>query len=198
MQILQFRACDMICGTLQLKLIFFVSKHFFSLNCSINYRKRSHEDDDLNDFMPLSKRINNLHIDNSNIAWNAGATTSSSSSSSSPTNSQTFDNNNSITSINNNNNNNLVGYHQHHQFHDDNSNSYNNCDGTLGVVASSTTNTTISSSTTNPGNDDDGQMHLGTYNPEMDARENPYYYNKNKLLYDLYVERMRRCVLHPY
>lgn len=30
------------------------------------------------------------------------------------------------------------------------------------------------------------------YNPELSASENPNYYEKNKLLYELYVERMRR------
>lgn len=30
------------------------------------------------------------------------------------------------------------------------------------------------------------------YSPELSAEENPFYYNKNKLLFDLHVERERR------
>lgn len=34
------------------------------------------------------------------------------------------------------------------------------------------------------------------YSPELTQHENPYYYNKNKLLYELHLERMRRTH-HP-
>lgn len=30
------------------------------------------------------------------------------------------------------------------------------------------------------------------YNPELNADQNPYYYEKNKMLYDLHVERVKR------
>ncbi|KAK6643285.1 hypothetical protein RUM43_004790 [Polyplax serrata] len=30
------------------------------------------------------------------------------------------------------------------------------------------------------------------YNPDLDVNENPYYYESNKLLFDLYVERLQR------
>lgn len=30
------------------------------------------------------------------------------------------------------------------------------------------------------------------YNPELTADQNPYYYEKNKMLYDLHVERVKR------
>ena len=35
---------------------------------------------------------------------------------------------------------------------------------------------------------------LGEYMPELSPDENPFYYNKNKLLYNLFMERIRR---HP-
>lgn len=38
----------------------------------------------------------------------------------------------------------------------------------------------------------DNVNHVGPYEPELSQEENPYYYSKNKLLYDLYLERMRR------
>lgn len=40
----------------------------------------------------------------------------------------------------------------------------------------------------NTTNDIDGN----DYSPELSAEENPFYYNKNKLLFDLHVERERR------
>nr|CAD7413587.1 unnamed protein product [Timema cristinae] len=33
---------------------------------------------------------------------------------------------------------------------------------------------------------------LSPYNPNMSPQQNPYYYENNKLLYNLYMERMRR------
>jgi len=30
------------------------------------------------------------------------------------------------------------------------------------------------------------------YNPELNEDQNPYYYEKNKMLYDLHVERVKR------
>lgn len=35
-------------------------------------------------------------------------------------------------------------------------------------------------------------MSLEEYNPELTQDENPFYYNKNKLLFDLHIERQRR------
>lgn len=36
----------------------------------------------------------------------------------------------------------------------------------------------------------------GRYSPELTADENPYYYSKNKLLFDLHIERERRNQSH--
>ena len=33
---------------------------------------------------------------------------------------------------------------------------------------------------------------IGKYEPDLSETENPHYFNKNKMLYDLYVERMTR------
>lgn len=33
---------------------------------------------------------------------------------------------------------------------------------------------------------------LGDYCPDLGEHENPHYFNRNKVLYELYVERMRR------
>jgi hypothetical protein len=33
---------------------------------------------------------------------------------------------------------------------------------------------------------------LPRYNPALDASENPYYYESNKLLFALYIERLHR------
>lgn len=35
------------------------------------------------------------------------------------------------------------------------------------------------------------------YRPELTPVENPFYYNKNKLLFDLHIERQRRHQPHP-
>lgn len=34
-----------------------------------------------------------------------------------------------------------------------------------------------------------------SYNPELNASDNPYYYESNKLLFDLYIERLQRSGL---
>ncbi|XP_017471415.1 PREDICTED: uncharacterized protein LOC108362781 [Rhagoletis zephyria] len=40
------------------------------------------------------------------------------------------------------------------------------------------------------------QMHLQhPYAPELNEAENPFYYIKNKLLYELHFERLKRCVV---
>lgn len=38
----------------------------------------------------------------------------------------------------------------------------------------------------------DNVNHMEPYDPELSQEENPFYYSKNKLLYDLYLERVRR------
>lgn len=40
------------------------------------------------------------------------------------------------------------------------------------------------------------QIHLQhLYAPELNEAENPFYYIKNKLLYELHYERLKRCVV---
>ncbi|ALC46333.1 CG14229 [Drosophila busckii] len=101
-------------------------------------RKRSREDDIPCDSTPLSKRINNLHLN--------------------------YDDGNSNSSCSNpgiiNDNNNYLP-------------------------------------TTPAGSGGDGSSD-GTnyeYNPELNADQNPYYYEKNKILYDLHAERVKRINL---
>ncbi|XP_073828195.1 uncharacterized protein [Musca autumnalis] len=46
------------------------------------------------------------------------------------------------------------------------------------------------------------QMHVANggeshamYHPELNKSENPFYYDKNKLLHELHLERMKRCTV---
>lgn len=86
--------------------------------------------------MPLSKRINNLHLNNSDPKFNG--------------------------QTNQNLNNNNLNFSNNGQ----------------------------DSSSSNSQFSEEGSIE--GYNPELNHDENPFYYNKNKLLYDLYIERMRR------
>ncbi|XP_017852063.1 uncharacterized protein LOC108606458 isoform X2 [Drosophila busckii] len=101
-------------------------------------RKRSREDDIHCDSTPLSKRINNLHLN-----YDDGNSSSSSSC--------------SIPGLINDNNNYILP-------------------------------------TTPAGSSGDGSSDSTTYeySPELNADQNPYYYEKNKMLYDLHVERVKR------
>lgn len=38
---------------------------------------------------------------------------------------------------------------------------------------------------------------MEVYRPELTSDENPFYFNKNKLLFDLHIERLRRHQSHP-
>lgn len=151
------------------------------------FRKRSREED-LSDFMPLSKRINNLHIDNNNISC--------------------FDNPTAgilgaiLTSgeqyhhYHNNNNNNML-HHNGFQSH----NEMNHQGGGHQVLTDENSLPESEySNGTGVSSHSEGleTMALGEYHPDLNADENPYYYTKNKLLYDLYVERMRRCPMNSY
>lgn len=52
-----------------------------------------------------------------------------------------------------------------------------------------------SSCTNISANENGNPNQMGTYDPyepELSQEENPFYYTKNKLLYDLYLERIRR------
>lgn len=110
-------------------------------------RCRNIHDDDTSDFMPLSKRINNLHINNPFQAISYSTTEEHMSLKSTewgpgppiiPTEKQPFNNN-------------------------------------------------IDTNIHSPGWNNNAPQ----YSPELSESENPYYYN-NKLLFDLFVERMQR------
>lgn len=106
-----------------------------------NYRKRSREDDLPCESTPLSKRINNLHLN-----YDDGNSSSSS--------------NCSIPNLINDNNNYLL----------------------LPTI-------TGGGCGSGPAEVVGG---VYEYNPELNADQNPYYYEKNKMLYDLHVERVKR------
>ncbi|KAH8373851.1 hypothetical protein KR200_009965, partial [Drosophila serrata] len=105
------------------------------------HRKRSREDDLPCESTPLSKRINNLHLN-----YDDGNSNSSSSC--------------SIPPLGNGDANNYRG-----------PTSGPAGDGGAAVVIGPT---------------------VSEYNPELGAEQNPYYYEKNKMLYDLHVERVKR------
>ncbi|XP_064538789.1 uncharacterized protein LOC135428640 [Drosophila montana] len=104
-------------------------------------RKRSREDDLPCESTPLSKRINNLHLN-----YDDGNSSSSS--------------NCSIPNLINDNNNYLL----------------------LPTI-------TGGGCGSGPAEVVGG---VYEYNPELNADQNPYYYEKNKMLYDLHVERVKR------
>ncbi|KAM8719744.1 hypothetical protein ACLKA7_005895 [Drosophila subpalustris] len=108
-------------------------------------RKRSREDDLPCESTPLSKRINNLHLN-----FDDGNSSSNSS-------------NCSLPNLINDNNNYLIPTI------------------TAGGIASA-----HGSSAEIIGGG------IYEYNPELNADQNPYYYEKNKMLYDLHVERVKR------
>lgn len=39
-----------------------------------------------------------------------------------------------------------------------------------------------------------GHQHYQQYNPSLNEVENPHYYNRNKMLYELYIDRERRLL----
>lgn len=132
-----------------------------------NFRKRSREDESC-DFMPLSKRINNLHIANGNqhLAHNIHQNNE-------PMASSTMGDNNYLPHqlpsyspyiVQHNqipNNGNLI----HENFHQPNGQCYSNNNNNV----------------------------MEIYSPELSQDQNPHYYSKNKLLYDMHLERMRRA-----
>ncbi|KAH8238433.1 hypothetical protein KR032_006888, partial [Drosophila birchii] len=106
------------------------------------HRKRSREDDLPCESTPLSKRINNLHLN----------------------------------------------------YDDGNSNSSSSC--SIPPLGNGDTN--YRGPTSGPGGDGAAAAAVvigptvNEYNPELGAEQNPYYYEKNKMLYDLHAERMKR------
>lgn len=157
--------------------------------CKTIFRKRSREEDG-SDFMPLSKRITNLHI-------NASSSTP-------------MQSDNDITDYNMN----LNQQHQTDhsiQFHNPNQfGSFSHSNGELNQLSIAQTteeqkrqlhyqqylnecNNASSSNGSSGTNVSTNASPMEPYDPELSQEENPFYYTKNKLLYDLYMERLRRC-----
>uniref|UniRef100_A0A1Q3F682 Putative transcription factor n=1 Tax=Culex tarsalis TaxID=7177 RepID=A0A1Q3F682_CULTA len=128
-------------------------------------RKRSREEE-VNEFMPLSKRINNLHLNNGQQQQQQQA--------------------------------------MHMPLLEGHQTSFPQCGGSSN--SSGSTCHSIPSGGSSPGGGISGPgvggpevvgftvngELLGDYCPDLGEHENPHYFNRNKVLYELYVERMRR------
>jgi len=168
-------------------------------------RKRSREEDN-SDFLPISKRINSLSINNQFIG-------STENHQSVPIAQQHPDGNllnytNNTVAINSNdvqlqqyyNSNhathmpNINQYqHQHQQQSNNNYLNNNNTQSHSGDIG--TTNDShieLSNDQSLDHHQQSDYMAMENYNPELTADENPFYYNKNKLLFDLHIEREKR------
>ncbi|EDW32669.1 GL18306 [Drosophila persimilis] len=121
-------------------------------------RKRSREDDLPCESTPLSKRINNLHLN-----YDDG-NSSSSSSCSIPTQLNDYNNYNTVPVI--------VG-------------------GPAAAAAGAPAAAAVAGAT-NAIDILNGDGTIYGYRPELGPDQNPYYYDKNKMLYDLHVERVKR------
>ncbi|XP_055540103.1 uncharacterized protein LOC129726903 [Wyeomyia smithii] len=133
----------------------------------VDPRKRSREEDG-NEFMPLSKRINNLHLNNSQVV--GGFPGEHPAGLHMPL---------------------LEGHPQMTPFVHCSSNS-----GSSGSTCHSIPSGGSSPSGTRSSHGQEpltvnGEI-LGEYCPDLSEHENPHYFNRNKELYELYVERMRR------
>uniref|UniRef100_A0A182ITI7 Uncharacterized protein n=1 Tax=Anopheles atroparvus TaxID=41427 RepID=A0A182ITI7_ANOAO len=155
----------------------------------VDTRKRSREEEQ-NEFMPLSKRINNLHLNNSQnsiggvLQEQLGPTAPHGLYAVGPQQHA------------------YASHPNHHLFgagsdaingHSNHvgvsvASSSSNSNGSLSIPANSASNSPASTHTSISIN---GEI-LGDYCPVLTAEENPHYFTKNKVLYELYVERMRR------
>uniref|UniRef100_A0A182NQN7 Uncharacterized protein n=1 Tax=Anopheles dirus TaxID=7168 RepID=A0A182NQN7_9DIPT len=150
----------------------------------IDTRKRSREEEQ-NEFMPLSKRINNLHLNNSQHSI-AGVIPEQ-----------------------------VAVGHDHRLLGATGScaiNIHNNHHHLLGLMAAGSTSSANNSASSSSNGSNSGSLRipansgsnspastisingeiLGDYCPVLSAEENPHYFTKNKILYELYVERMSR------
>lgn len=160
--------------------------------CSIHCRKRSRDEDSC-DFMPISKRINNLSITSSqhNIFHSHESNDSMAASSNYPSNGYFAANG---THLNNN---------HHYSNHLDNGHSYQgdamsstpqSDSSHFGLLGNSIgqQSAIMEHPAGHPSADSAESIDVISYSPELSPEENPFYYNKNKLLFDLHVERERR------
>lgn len=137
------------------------------MSTAVNPSKRSREED-VNEFMPLSKRINNLHLNNNQAGFpaehHAGLHMP------------------------------ILEGHQANfptQYSSSSSSGGSTCHSIpSGGSSPSCTRLSAHGHIQEPLTIN-GEV-LGEYCPDLAEHENPHYFNRNKMLYDLYVERMRR------
>ncbi|KAK0168235.1 hypothetical protein PV327_002059 [Microctonus hyperodae] len=114
----------------------------------VNRKRARNMEEDASEFTPLSKRINNLHI------------------------------------------NGLSGFNDTAHSTDNTETEWSN-----GNYRSSPLHLEPSQSSTSSDGYSSNQINFGQeYQPDLNANDNPYYYENNKLLYSLYIERMHRRV----
>lgn len=150
------------------------------------FRKRSRDEDPC-DFMPISKRINNLSISNS--AFGEHETFSAHNSSDTQNYSMVI---NSYDNQSNQSRHTMNGHSNHlhsttHTLHPNHLNQHNSTES-----AKSATQMLPAQDNMHLSDEAHGSEQMECYCPELSADENPHYYNKNKLLYDLHIERQRR------
>lgn len=146
----------------------------------LTYRKRSRDEDPC-DFMPISKRINNLSISNPGFGEH-----------------ETFNAHNGLNASNYSMAINNYDNQSNHSRHTIQSHSNHLHSATHALHANHSTQS-AKPATQMPAQDNmhlNGAAHgsgqMECYDPELSVNENPHYYNKNKLLYDLHIERQRR------
>ncbi|EZA56476.1 hypothetical protein DMN91_010381 [Ooceraea biroi] len=108
-----------------------------------NRKRRHNVEEESSEFMPLSKRINNLHI------------------------------------------NGLSGLRESAM-------ESMETDWDSGNFMSSPSCSEVSSQNSSPIDNSSQSSFITDYRPDLDAAENPFYYESNKLLFSLYMERMQR------
>lgn len=152
----------------------------FTMNSKyLPYRKRSRDEDSC-DFMPISKRINNLSISNPGFGEHETFSAhigSNASNYAMAINSYDNQSNQSRHTIDGHPNHLHSAIHAMHANHSAQSNKAPQmpAQGSMHL---------------NDAAHGNGQMEC--YCPELSPTENPHYYTKNKLLYDLHLERQRR------
>ncbi|XP_053659733.1 uncharacterized protein LOC128708778 [Anopheles marshallii] len=160
----------------------------------IDTRKRSREEEQ-NEFMPLSKRINNLHLNNSQHSIAGGVLPEQIVAGASHVVGQIRQHDHhhhllggagGTCAISIHNNPHLMGVMAGSSSSSSNSSNSNTSSvGSFRIPANSGSNSPASTISIN------GEI-LGDYCPVLTAEENPHYFTKNKILYELYVERMSR------
>lgn len=123
-----------------------VGCHSANSSCLLIFRKRGRDaEEEFSEFMPLSKRINNLHI------------------------------------------NGLSGMHENVTENMD-----TDCCG-RSFMPSPNYSELSQGSPLYDGCSSSQSSYITEYKPDLDAAENPFYYESNKLLFSLYMERVQRA-----